>query len=255
MIRTRVKLNDFLFHVSAIAADRPSYELGKDGSGGKCDCIGLIIGAIRRSGGKWDGIHGTNYTARSAVDYIDRVSSSADLTVGELVFKAREPGADGYALPSRYDKSPDQRDYYHVGVVTGVNPLKITHCTSPGGIKIDTKLGAWKYRAWCSEVEQKEAEIFMPYPMIVTATSGKTVNMRERPDLSAPLVKQIEIGETVTVVDATGEWAKCTYGSYTGYIMTKYLDDPAGAPEGEILPALYAARDAINEAIRQAGGA
>lgn len=251
----RVKLNDFLFHISAIATERPSYELGEDGSNGKCDCIGLVIGAIRRSGGSWDGIHGTNYTARSAVDYIDRVSSPTDLTVGELVFKARDPGENGYNLPSRYDKIPDQRDYYHVGVVTSVSPLVITHCTSPGGIKEDTKLGAWKYRAWCSEVEQKEDEIFMPYPMIVTATSGKTVNMRERPDLSAPLVRKIELGETVTVIGVTGEWAKCTYGNYTGYIMSKYLAAPGNAPEGEILPALYAARDAINEAIRAAGGA
>lgn len=249
----RVKLNDFLTNVLTIATEKPTYQLGEDGDNGKCDCIGLIIGAIRRSGGKWNGIHGTNYTARSAVDYISRVSSSGELAVGELVFKAREPGESGYDLPSRYANSPDQRDYYHVGVVTSVSPLVIIHCTSPGGIKEDKKLGAWKYRAWCSEVE-KGAD-FMPYTAIVTATSGKTVNMRERPSMDAPLVKQIEIGETVTVIDAVAEWSKATYGSYTGYIMTKYLDEPGNAAEGEILPALYAARDAINEAIRAAGGA
>ncbi len=248
-------LSDFLKNVSEIAAERPTYELSADGSNGKCDCIGLIIGAIRRSGGKWEGIHGTNYTARNAVDYISRFSSADELNVGELVFKSREPGENGYDLPDRYEKSPDQRDYYHVGVVTSVSPLVITHCTSPGGIKEDTKLGAWKYRAWCSKVEQKEVDLFMPYTAIVTAPSGKTVNMRERPDLSAPLVKQVEIGEMVTVSDAVVEWSKVTYGSYAGYIMTKYLDEPGGSSDGEILPALYAARDAINEAIRQAGGA
>lgn len=250
-----ITLTDFLRHVSEIAAEKPRYELGNDGSNGKCDCIGLIIGAIRRSGGKWGGIHGTNYTVRNAVEYIAGVSSAADLTVGEIVFKAHEPGEGGYALPSRYAASPDQRDYYHVGVVTSVDPLIITHCTSPGGIKEDTKLGAWKYRAWCSEIEQQEGEIFMPYPMIVTADSGKTVNMRERADIAAALVKQIPIGDTVTVISDGGEWVKCTYGSYTGYVMAKYLAAPGGAAEGEILPALYAARDAINEAIRAAGGA
>ncbi|MBQ1945479.1 MAG: hypothetical protein II343_00980, partial [Clostridia bacterium] len=93
-----IQFSDFLHNVNAIAAERPAYRLGKDGSGGECDCIGLVIGAIRRSGGKWSGVHGTNYTVRNAVEYIDRVSSSADLTVGELVFKAREPGDDGYDL-------------------------------------------------------------------------------------------------------------------------------------------------------------
>lgn len=248
-----IQFSDFLHNVNAIAAERPVYRLGKDGSGGECDCIGLVIGAIRRSGGKWSGVHGTNYTVRNAVEYIDRVSSSADLTVGELVFKTREPGDDGYDLPSRYGESPDRRDYYHVGIVTSVSPLVITHCTSPGGIKEDKKLGAWKYRAWCSDLK-KEAD-FMPYTMIVTAPSGKTVNMRERPDVTAPLSKKIEIGETVTVIDATSEWSKCTYGSYTGYIMTKYLDEPTSASESEILPSLYAARDAINAAIWAAGGA
>jgi len=250
----KVKLSDFLFHVAQISAERPAYELGADGSNGKCDCIGLVIGAIKRSGGTWNGTHGTNYTVRNAVDYLKEVASEDELAVGELVFKAREPGTSGYALPDRYDESPDRRDYYHVGVVTSVAPLTITHCTSPGGIKEDTKLGAWAYRAWCSEVEQKEDIIFMPYPMIVTAPSGKTVNMRERPNLSAPLVKQVKIGETVSVVDESGEWSRVTYDGYAGYIMTKYLSAPVNAPEGKILPYLYAARDAINAAIQAAGG-
>lgn len=250
-----VSLDQFLYHVTQIAAEQPKYQLGADGTGGECDCIGLVIGAIRRSGGKWSGTHGTNYTARNAVDYMKQFSSADDLTVGELVFKAREPGDNGYALPSRYDKSPDQRDYYHVGVVTSISPLTITHCTSPGGIKEDTKLGAWKHHAWCSDVSKEKEGSAVSYPMIATAPGGKTVNMRERPSLNAALVKQVRIGDEVTVVDVDGEWAKVQQGSYSGYIMNKFLIAPDDASEGGILPSLYAARDAINEAIRRAGGA
>lgn len=66
--------------------------------------------------------------------------------LGNLVFKAREPGEDKYDLPSSYKNHPDQRDYYHVGVVTSIDPLVISHCTGvPGGIKKDNKLGAWHY--------------------------------------------------------------------------------------------------------------
>ena len=41
------------------------YKLGMDGSGGQCDCIGLIIGAVRLMGGEWKGTHGSNYAARN----------------------------------------------------------------------------------------------------------------------------------------------------------------------------------------------
>ena len=50
-----VKLDAFLKNADQIAAESPSYKLGHDGSDGECDCIGLIIGAIRRSGGTWSG--------------------------------------------------------------------------------------------------------------------------------------------------------------------------------------------------------
>lgn len=50
-----VTTESFLRGVDAIAGGKPTYRLGHDGSDGTCDCIGLIIGAIRRAGGTWDG--------------------------------------------------------------------------------------------------------------------------------------------------------------------------------------------------------
>lgn len=245
-----IKLSTFLQNVQSIADERPTYKLGADGAGGYCDCIGLVIGAIRRSGGEWDGIHGTNYTARNAVDYL--TENNGVVAAGELVFKAREPGENGYNLPIRYMTGSDKRDYYHVGVVMSASPLRIVHCTSPGGIKEDTKIGQWKYSAWLSDIAKEEISV---QQMIVTAPSGKNVNMREKPDVSAPLVRKIDLGETVNVIDTTGEWAKVTYGSYTGYIKSEFLTAPGESAESDMLTALYAARDAINKAILQAGGA
>lgn len=60
-----ISLNTFLLKADEIAEEKPSYQLGHDGSDGKCDCIGYIIGAIRRSGGSWKGTHGSNYSARN----------------------------------------------------------------------------------------------------------------------------------------------------------------------------------------------
>ena len=248
-----IELRDFLQNVEEIAAERPAYKLGEDGSDGECDCIGLVIGAIRRGGGEWDGIHGTNYTVRNAVDYLTDIDG--ELTSGELVFKSRAPGESGYDLPVRYMTGNDKRDYYHVGVVANADPLRIVHCTSPGGIKEDTKIGQWKHRAWCSRVEQEPKEVYMPQQMIVTAPSGRTVNMREKPSLDAPLARKIDIGEPVTVTGETGEWTAVTYGNYKGYIKREFLTAPAEESAPDILTALYAAREAIENAIRAAGGA
>ena len=247
----RVTLSDFLANVAAIAAERPDYNLGSDGSNGKCDCIGLVIGAIRRSGGTWDGVHGTNYTIRNAVDYYGP-TADYPLTVGMLVFKARNPGDKNYDLPSRYSGSADQRDYYHVGVVTSVDPLVITHCTSPGGIKTDAVIGTWKYCAWCSEVEGGAIPAYEPHSMIVTAQSGKTVNLRARPSTGSNILCTVPIGDAVTVTGETGDWARVSYGVCNGYMQRQYLKPPTD--DGGLLLQLYAARDAINAAIKAAGG-
>lgn len=122
------------------------YQLGCDGTDGECDCIGLIIGAVRLMGETWTGTHGSNYAARYHMAGFGPVTSAGALAVGNIVFKARRPVEAKYALPARYSNHPDQNDYYHVGVVTSIDPLEITHCTGvPGGIKRDTTLGAWKY--------------------------------------------------------------------------------------------------------------
>ena len=57
-------LEAFIAQVEAIAQASPVYRLGGDGSDGTCDCIGLVIGAIRQAGGAWMGTHGSNYAAR-----------------------------------------------------------------------------------------------------------------------------------------------------------------------------------------------
>lgn len=148
------KAADFLAKVDEIQAEKPTYRLGGKAADGTCDCIGLVIGALARCGVKWPGIHGSNWAARSAMAYLLPVAAARELAVGEVVYKAKEPGAAGYALPSRYSADPDRRDYYHVGVVRSVQPLRIVHCTSPGGMTTDTKLGKWAFRGWLTMVEE-----------------------------------------------------------------------------------------------------
>ena len=155
-----VAVDDFLRGVQEIKSEAPTYREGGDGSDGTCDCIGLVIGAVRRAGGRWTGTHGSNYAARFAVDGLFRQVDAADLELGWLVFKAVGPMDAWYDLPDKYraggaEYTGDVMDYYHVGVVTGVEPLAITHCTKGGGVDgvtVDTRQGDWRYAGPCALV-------------------------------------------------------------------------------------------------------
>ena len=217
-----VTMKSFLRGVDAIAEEKPTYRLGHDGSDGACDCIGLIIGAIRRAGGKWAGTHGSNWTARNAMDTLHAVSAPGDLHVGQAVFKAAEPGQSGYNLPDRYKGDTDTRDYYHVGVVRSVSPLEIVHCTGPG-IVHDSKLGKWNYAGWLRMVSRgnDEGEATGMQTAVVIAESGSTVNLRKTPH--GALEDRVPVGSTAQVLDTMDGWARITVSGKTGWMDLKYL--------------------------------
>lgn len=250
-----ISLPAFLQGISTIAALAPSYQLGHDGSDGGCDCIGLVIGAIRRSGGCWQGTHGSNYAARFETDNLRPIHSATDLAVGEIVFKASEPTQSSYSLPSRYADHADQRDYYHAGVVTGVAPLTITHCTGPGVIT-DKKLNKWNYHGWLHKVahpsEGVEPTMSNTQTATVTASSGSTVNLRSRPN--GPLVERLPVGAVVTVMEEKDGWVHVTYGEKTGWMMEQFLSSDTADDERVILALPRAAALALASALTEALG-
>lgn len=251
---TRVALSAFLQGVDAIADEKPSYRLGHDGSDGLCDCIGLIIGAIRRSGGAWNGIHGSNYAARSELECLLPLTDASDLTVGEVVFKAASPGQSNHNLPSRYANAPDQRDYYHVGVVRSTDPLRIVHCTGPG-VVTDTKLGQWNHRGWLQKVAHPASEEESPAPIttaVVTAESGSTVNLRSQP--GGALTDRIPVGASVTVLGRENGWSRILWEDHTGWMMDSFLvSGVAASPLRLTLPreTVLLLRDALSAALKQ----
>ena len=250
----------FLEKVEEIAQSNPSYKEGRDGSDGTCDCIGLIIGAIRRAGGAWNGIHGSNNAARYEMRELLPVMDAGELNLGDAVYKARMPGEVGYALPERYKNDPDQRDYYHVGVVTAVEPLEITHCTGPGIVR-DTKLGRWTYRGRLEKVDYDGTEVVetMVQTATVVADSGDDVKMRSTPSQTDGLYWKVPVGDKVQVAYVEGEWAKVRHQGRTGYMMVEYLEMDAqelpaagsssGSAGGELITIQRAALQAVYDAL------
>lgn len=223
-----VHMEAWLNKVDEIAAEQPTYRLGGKAEDGTCDCIGLIIGALNRCGVKWPGIHGSNWAARNAMAWMLPVSDAGDLAVGDIVFKGKRPGESGYALPDRYASDPDRNDYYHVGVVRSISPLRVIHCTSPGGVTTDAKLGKWAYRGGLSLIDRSDyspedtPEAVCAGTATVTASSGSTVNLRPGSSKSGKVLMKVPVGSEVTVLEVNGSWARVEV-PMTGYIMTDFL--------------------------------
>lgn len=254
-------IQKFLEMVKKILSTNPAYKQPGDGSDGTCDCIGLIIGAIRRMGLAWKGIHGSNYAARYETVKLEFISKTSDLELGDVVYKAcdsfgvvRYAGgtkSHKYELPDRYKKGKsyyngDLLDYYHAGVVTSVKPLQITHMTSPSA-KVDTNLtGGWNYHGKAKPVwnaMEKQPEMAPTEPVttpvnvesgevpkagceaIVTAENGYPVKMREYPNTSCRTWIKLPVGTKVTIIQPGEKWAKIDgWGRHGWYMMAQFLD-------------------------------
>ena len=226
--------------VKSIYVEQPAYALGHDGTDGKCDCIGMVKGAIRRAGGDASGLSGTNWAARYTIVKLQKIISSADLQPGEVVLKGRGPGGSGYDLPEKYRQggsnyTGDLTDYYHIGTVTNVYPLEITHMTSPTA-KIDTSIGKWAYHGKLPKVDYNTKTEPEPAPepekekqmATVAADKGKNVNLRAKPSQMAALVDRIPIGETVEILEWGTDWSRIKWKNKTGWMMSKFLKQGDG---------------------------
>lgn len=228
----------FLAKVQAIAATNPKYRQPGDGSDGTCDCIGLLIGAIRRMGLKWTGIHGSNWCARRELVKLEKTTNPNDLELGDAVLKAYAPGEKGYDLPARYKKggkyyNGDLNDYYHAGTVTQVNPLRITHMSSR--ITVDPKQGKWFYHGKLKILVNAAGGNVPVAPVtpdtptagcraVVVAESGGTVNLRNRASRAGKILARVPLGTTITITEPGEKWATVKYGSISGYMMAEFLD-------------------------------
>lgn len=228
-----ISLNAFLTAIQSIVSERPTYRNGGSAKDGTCDCIGLIIGAIRRAGGTWSGTHGSNYAARNMMQ------SYPPLEIGSIVYKARGPDDSGYSLPATYANHPDRLDYYHVGVVTSVNPLNITHCTSwsgGSGIKVDTVIGKWGYGGRLKLVSYDTAggETVKAW---VYADSGSTVRLRKKADKGSIAIANVPVGAEIEVLEHGAEWSNISWATLTGFMQSDFIryEKPA-ADQGDTVP-------------------
>lgn len=253
---SKVPVREFIARAEEIAAEGPIYQLGKDGTHGECDCVGLIIGSIRRAGGQWRGMHGSNYAARNEMVRLEKVGDPSALEPGEVVYKAAEPDASNYTLPDRYKPggsgyNGDIRDYFHIGIVVSASPLRIRHITGPGAV-MDTKIGRWKYHGKLTKIDYEskgEAKTMQATVVLPAGSRGATVNLRSGASTNDKVLAQVPAGTVVDVIEDMGQWCRIEAQGYTGFMMSNYLEYPGGGEEvtGDVLT--FEEREKIDNAL------
>lgn len=194
------------------------------------DCSGAFVRAFRLEGGSI--FHGSNRIIRVHCRDVRRISSEADLEPGTAVFKGREnPGGLSaiYKPGGKYYDLALPLDYYHIGLVAGVAPLRIIHATTPNA-KVDSAIGKWLMAGYLHGVGYGEEAEEMPITReaVVTAQSGNTVNFRQSPKDGSALVRQaprLPVGTKVSVLSSEDAWSRVSHGSVTGYIKSEFLKD------------------------------
>lgn len=246
----QISVERYLEGVESIYREKPTYKTGHDGSDGQCDCIGMCRGALKREGVTGiKNMNGTNTAARKTIVGLAKIESTSQLCLGDVVLKVRDKDDPDMPLPDKfrkggadYDPTWGETNFTHIGTVTGVDPLEITHMTSPTAKK-DTKIGNWVYFGvlpWvASDVPvpdpQPEPEPGPePEPAIETATvmapTGGTVKMRAKPTTSCSLYWDVPVFSIVDVLEkdcafSSGEnWSKIQWTGRTGFMMSKFLN-------------------------------
>ena len=127
------------------------------------DCSGMFVRAYRLQGQRI--YHGSNTIWRKYLKDKGPISSLQDLQPGMAVFKWKAE------TPSKF--SDNEGDFCHIGLVTSVNPLRIVHASTEGmQVKVDKKLGKWKYWGVLAAAEMSSEEEASASPAIQADERG-----------------------------------------------------------------------------------
>ena len=216
--------------VLSIYEEKPQYRIGGDGEDGTCDCIGMGRGALKREGvTDIKGMNGTNYAARHTIQGLQKLKKADQLSKGDVVFKVRDKDDPSMPLPDQYRKGGNdysstwgETNFTHYGTVTSINPLIITHMTSPTA-KQDTSIKNWVYFGKLPWVKAEEMIDTVADWARVWAENGKTVKMRAKPSTLCRLYWEVPIGSEVVLVEPGDTWSGIIWAGQSGYMMTKFL--------------------------------
>lgn len=230
----KIKAETLIREFQTMHAEHWSYVWGK-AEKGTVDCSGAFVYAYRKHG--LSIAHGSNAIARHYI--AGKMLPVSKAEPGMAAFKFKEPGEGGWDLPDKYDRDPDQRDYYHIGLIDEDGAHVLNAQSEQAGFT-RTDLSRWNAVAYLEGVDyaadddqQEEHEM---KKAIVTAQNGSTVNVRSAPSITAgKIIDRLPIGTMVDVLEDLGEWIHIRYVEKSGYMMSNFLEY-ASAPDETAVP-------------------
>lgn len=115
----------------------------------------------------------------------------------------------------------------HTGVYLGDGTVVDARGSSAG--VLHTKIEQYKWTHWgqpeglITGLDNAEV-IEVKYYGKVVASSGSTVNLRASRSTSSERIAKIPVGVTIEVIEESGEWCKINYKTYTGYMMSQFIE-------------------------------
>ena len=152
-----------------------------------------------------------------------------------------------------YSEKWGETNFTHIGTVTQVNPIRITHMTSPTA-KIDSSIKGWSHFDTLPWVKQAEEEEFPAVWATVCAESGKTVKMRAKPSTLCRTYWDVPIGSEVVLTEPGDTWSGIIWNGRSGYMMTKFLQIGTDLPIYGVIINTGLTKAQAEELVRMYGG-
>ena len=200
---------------------------------GNVDCSGAFVWAYGQYGASI--YHGSNRMARVEVVALIPINV-ANVIPGMAAFKRHQPGEDGYNLPSGYKQGQayyngDLNDYYHVGLVDTDTTQVLNAQGKATGFVSSPLSQNWSHVALLKQVDYGPDVPTVSQPVLpssgtatVYAANGKPVRLRKTPSIALPYLKEVPVGERVTLRgQEQNGWTPVAYNGLEGYMMSQFL--------------------------------
>lgn len=167
--------------------------------------------------------HGSNTIWRKHTGHKGTLAEmAAYLQPGWAVFKWRKDGE-----PEQFVNDGED-DLYHMGCYIGSTEqypegAVIEAQGTKTGVVVTSITSGWSRAAEMAKVDYTATAETHATMAVVTAESGRTVNMRAEPSADAVIRKQVPIGAQVAVMDVTDGWALIQYDGLPGYMLERFL--------------------------------
>ena len=191
-----ISVAQFVRGIRSIYTEKPLYEIGCDGSNGKCDNIGMIRGGLLRGGAvKVKGLKNLNQLHRTLIG-IHPINPKA-LKDGDVVLRR------------------EANNYTDVGVVVSVSPLEIMHMTRVT-IKKDATVDAWDEVGWLPYIAEEQGET------VCVSSGNGHVRIFSEPNF-ASVLSEIPDGTEVKLFGIENMWARVSYNGMNAYALAKHI--------------------------------